>query len=161
MASRRYIWALDSDARVFDMEIKEVGLNMEISKIGLNLKKRAVIAIAGAFLLSVSGLALAEQSFIGGATILNLSAFQSNNGVCRAKIDKNVNTDGDAQLNCGNTSFVSFGCDGQNNPKSSGNTMFNLAQLAMVTGRKVNLYVEDTLTYNVNVCTVTFIAVNS
>ena len=127
--------------------------------------KRMVMMFARSILLGLAMLvslnASAAQSFIGGVTILNLAVFQENNGVCRAKIDKNVNTGGDTQLNCGSTQFVSFGCDGTNNPKTSGNSMFNLAQLAMVTGRKVNLYVEDTLTYNVNVCTVTFIAVNS
>lgn len=136
-------------------------MDMSVMGIRTRLWKRAINLLVGSFLLSLSGFALAEQSFIGAVTIKNLAVFQSNNGVCRAKIDKNVNTDGDAVLSCGSTSFVSFGCDGTNNPKAAGNSMFNIAQLAMVTGRKVNLYVEDTLTYNANVCTVTFIAVNN
>lgn len=116
------------------------------------MKVLSALAIAMTLTGTVSSLH-AETSLIENVAINSVRTSATGSfGGCFAQISKNVNTGGDDTLNCGSGTTVSFDCDGTNISKSAGQTSFSQAQLGMVAEKCVDLRVDDTKTYNVNVC---------
>lgn len=110
---------------------------------------------------AVSNTASAARSFVLGAKVIELRTYGAGKfGSCVAQINKNVNTDGDQTLSCGNARLVSFGCDGSaTNSKAEANAMFSNAQLALVTEAPVDVYINDAVKYNTTMCVAEFIYV--
>lgn len=65
-------------------------------------------------------------------------------GGCAAKVTPDAST---ILAGCG-SSYVSFSCSGDFNSKSTGTNKFNLAQLAFITGQRVELNINDTKLHN-------------
>ena len=97
--------------------------------------------------------ALAGESLIQNVRILSIRTYTGGDfGGCMATIDKNVNSEGNNTLTCGSGTAVSFDCDGTNVSKSAAAANFSQAQLGLVAGNYVDIRVDDSRTYNVNVC---------
>ena len=108
------------------------------------MKKHGLVMIAIASLCcSVS--TYAAKSYFSQVTIQKVRVHGSGFfGGCVAIIDKNVRTGGSVVLdNLCDASVITFDCKGTHIAKADANNMFALAQLAMVTGSKVDLYVDD------------------
>ena len=99
--------------------IKTIGLGISL---GLSLK-----AAAAGFVI--------ETTVVG--TLQDSSLF----GGCMARLGTNLQAAGYA---CTADPLVSFDCLGNIGTKSAGTTNFSAAQLAYVTGNKINIYVDDT-----------------
>lgn len=93
--------------------------------------------------LLASGETYAATAFIGGAKINRLMAHHEKFGLCMAQLNKKNNS-----LSC--SEWVTFDCNGEfdGNSKTAANNMFNLAQLALVTGKTVRVAVDDTKKIN-------------
>lgn len=116
--------------------------------------------VAGAICAFASS-ALATRSYITDATVKQIRVYGDGKfGGCTAILDVNVNDAGDKTLTCSAISHVSFDCEGTlGGGKAAAQNAFNLAQLAKVTGSKVNLYVDDGNPLNGSVCYSNFIVV--
>ena len=122
--------------------------------------RAAMLLAATVMLVSLSDTANATRSFISGARVVELRTYGAGQfGSCVAQINKNVNTEGDQALTCGNARLVSFACDGaKTNSKSEANAMYSNAQLAMVTDALVDIYVNDAQKYG-TMCVAEFLYV--
>lgn len=113
-----------------------------MSHIFTNAKWLAV-AVGAALVFSVEPV-FATKSFITGAQVTGTRYYADGfMGGCVAKIEGNVNTDGDAVLACAKTGLVAFDCVGTNWSKSIGQAMFQQAQLALVAARPMDFYLND------------------
>ena len=121
--------------------------------------KRVLSFAVLAALVTGQHTAYAARSFITSAKVIEVRNYGAGNfGSCVAQINRNVNTDGDQTLTCGNQFLVSFGCDGQSsNTRSEAQAMFSTAQLALVTGNVVDIYINDAERYNGTMCVGEFI----
>ena len=66
----------------------------------------------------------------------------------------------DNNLNCPDSSWVTFSCNGTHTSKSSAMRMLDSAQLAFAMGKRVTVWVDDSKTHN-NYCFVERIDVHS
>ncbi len=85
--------------------------------------------------------AAAAPAFVIETTIVGTLQDTNLFGGCMARLSTDVEAQG---ITCGSDPLVSFDCLGKVGSKSAGNTNFSGAQLAYVTGNKVNIYVDDT-----------------
>ena len=96
-------------------------------------------------------------SYISDAEVLNVRVYSDGRfGGCGAQISKNINTAGSNQLSCGKTTFISFDCEGAYVSKASGQSLFQMMQLAMVSNRLVDVVVDQTRVWNETTCTGTY-----
>ena len=102
-----------------------------------NLK--SFVAALGLALCSVG--AAAAPAFVIETTIIGTLQDTNLFGGCMARLSTDVEAQG---ITCGADPLVSFDCLGRVGSKSAGNANFSGAQLAYVTGNKVNIYVDDT-----------------
>ena len=102
-----------------------------------NLK--SFVAALGLDLCSVG--AATAPAFVIETTIIGTLQDTSLFGGCMARLSTDVEAQG---ITCGADPLVSFDCLGKVGSKSAGNTNFSGAQLAYVTGNKINIYVDDT-----------------
>lgn len=136
-----------------------VGMTGEMSKMSKVSMKSVLSSAMLASLVILPGTADAARSFITNARVIEVRNYGAGNfGSCVAQINRNVNTDGDQTLTCGNQFLVSFGCDGQSsNSRAEAQAMFSTAQLALVTGNVVDIYINDGERYNQTMCVGEFI----
>ena len=78
------------------------------------------------------------------ANVTRTALHEDNFGVCMAKVTPSPSDKG---LDC-KPGWVSFSCSGDFNSKEIGQQKFSAAQLALVTGDRVVIYVEDTRKHN-------------
>ena len=83
----------------------------------------------------------AAPGFVIETTIVGTLQDTNLFGGCMARLSTDVEAQG---ITCGTDPLVSFDCLGRVGSKSAGSTNFSGAQLAYVTGNKVNIYVDDT-----------------
>ena len=123
----------------------------------LTVRKALVVGAICVFASS----ALATRSYITNATVMQVRVYGDGKfGGCTAILDVNVNDAGDKTLNCSAGSHVSFDCEATlGGGKAAAQNAFNLAQLAKVTGSKINLYVDDANPLNGSVCYSNFVVV--
>lgn len=95
----------------------------------------------------------AATSKVTGVTLTQLKAASANFGECTIRVNKDINTDGTAALECPNSVVVSLGCDGGFHSKSAANNMFTTAQMALALGKTVTIWINDAKQYNESVCT--------
>ncbi len=124
---------------------------------------RQILAVATSLVVAsllMTQQAHATRSFITGAQVIEIRSYGAGQfGGCVAQINKNVNSDGDQVLTCGNQFLVGFGCDGtKSSSKSEAQNMLATAQLAMVTGSNVDVYVNDQERYG-TLCVAEFVYV--
>lgn len=100
---------------------------------------KPIFAAAGLTIYSL-GVA-AAPGFVIETTVIGTLQDASLFGGCMARLSTDLEAQGIA---CGTDPLVSFDCLGKVASKSAGNTNFSGAQLAYVTGNKINIYVDDT-----------------
>ena len=123
------------------------------------MKKLGVNLILLTALCSVVADSYAVRSYITGASITQVRVYGDGRfGECTAVLNVNVNNDGDQSLTCGKASQVSFDCLGdRGTSRSTAQNAFNIAQLAYVTGKVIDLYVDDTDQLSGSMCFSNFI----
>ena len=102
-------------------------------------KLKTTVAIAGLSIFSLG--ATGAPGFVIETTVIGTLQDANLFGGCMARLSTDLEAQGIA---CGADPLVSFDCLGKVASKSAGNTNFSGAQLAYVTGNKVNIYVDDT-----------------
>ena len=110
---------------------------------------RSLVAVAVSSLVFTL---LPVKSF-GATAVQNVAYVQrlisrgdGNFGNCMAQVSRVP-----AGLNCvgsGSQGFVTFDCSGDFDSKASGESRFSMAQLALVTGNKVQIYATDDNKHN-------------
>lgn len=96
--------------------------------------------LASGFALGSLGVT-AAPGFVIETTVIGTLQDATLFGGCMARLSTDLEALGIA---CGADPLVSFDCLGKVASKSAGNTNFSGAQLAYVTGNKINIYVDDT-----------------
>jgi len=117
------------------------------------MKKYLISLCALAVVLMPAVSTNAATSKVTGVTLTQLKAASANFGECTVRVNKDINTDGSAALECPNSVVVSLGCDGGFHSKGAANNMFTTAQMALVLGKTVTIWVNDAKQYNESVCT--------
>jgi len=103
-----------------------------------SIRKRLTLAI-GCCLFSASS--AAAPGFVIETTIIGTLQDSTLFGGCMARLSTDIQASG---FSCGADPLVSFDCLGKIASKGAGTTNFSAAQLAYVTGNKLNIYVDDT-----------------
>ena len=101
------------------------------------------LAILGCFLSMAAGSVVAAEAYHFG-TVRSLLVQEGRFGDCMALISPSP----DSSLATCKTDWVTFSCSGDFNSRSGGQNKFNQAQLAMVTGNRVLVVIEDTKLHN-------------
>ena len=99
------------------------------------------LVIIGSLLV---GEAMAGSAFLTGQVIRTVRSDDSVFGGCMAQLNVQIATTG---LDCPRD-YVTFSCSGDFVPKSNAATLFESAQLSLLTGRKVTMQVTDDLKHN-------------
>ena len=107
---------------------------------GFGLQARKILGV-GMLLAAVSGQGYAAPGFVIETKVVGTLNDAALFGGCMARLSTNLEAQGMA---CGADPLVSFDCLGKIGTKSAGTVSFQAAQLAYVTGNKVNIYVDDT-----------------
>jgi hypothetical protein len=97
--------------------------------------------------------ASAATSKVTGVTLTQLKAASANFGECTIRVNKDINTEGTANLECPNSVVVSLGCDGSFHSKGAAINMFSTAQMALALDKTVTIWINDQKQYNESVCT--------
>ena len=84
----------------------------------------------------------AAAGFVIETTVVGTLQSSDMFGGCMARLGTNLQAAG---FDCTADPLVSFDCSGKIGSKSAGSTNFSGAQLAYVTGNKINIYVDDTV----------------
>ena len=99
-------------------------------------------------LMTLSLLAIANVGFAAvekvNTNIVQVMSDGTRFGGCMANL---ADSPSDTGLDC-TTNWVSFSCSGDFNPKDVANRNFDMAQIALMTGARVALRVDDTLKHN-------------
>lgn len=103
----------------------------------------------GAILLIAGSLMVAQESFAAKGWVTNalITKVQASNdgkwGECMAFLTKR-----NSSLDCSN--WVTFDCAGdvEGNTKAAGNAKYNTAQLALVTGNRSQVFLNDSIKIN-------------
>lgn len=98
------------------------------------------VVVALGFTLGSLGVT-AAPGFVIETTVVGTLQDATLFGGCMARLSTDLEAQGIA---CGADPLVSFDCLGKVASKSAGTTNFSGAQLAYVTGNKINIYVDDT-----------------
>ena len=105
----------------------------------VKIGKKSVMNVFGAIAL-FSANAISAPGFVIETTVVGTLQDATLFGGCMARLSTNVEALGMA---CGADPLVSFDCLGKIGSKNAGNGNFSAAQLAYVTGNKLNIYVDD------------------
>ena len=100
----------------------------------------AVILVAGVLM---PGTAVAAKGWITNAKIIRTLVQHDRFGICMIKLSKANNN-----LSC--SDWVTFDCGGEleGNTRTAANLKFNTAQLAMATGNRVRVFLDDDIKIN-------------
>ena len=114
-----------------------------------NMLKCALVALLFALPLSAPGVAeTANFSANITRTLVTSETDADGNakfGGCMAYLDVSPSTQ---NLNCPGGNWVTFSCSGDHTSRSNAMRMLDSAQLAFVSGRRVRVYVDDTMKHN-------------
>ena len=111
--------------------------------------------LAGSLLLVTPAQAATEE--VVAEVRRTLTVADDRWGGCMVLLDSSPSEKG---LDCPDTAWVTFSCDGTYTSKSKALRMYDSAQLAFVTGRTVRVWVDDTKKHN-GYCFVSRIDVNA
>lgn len=108
------------------------------------LKKSLVSAV----ILALLGphLAFGDNNYLTGVTVNKLRTYQNSQfGGCVFGLSLNVNTEGGnpGGITCEKDRLVTADCAGRVRSKSDGLAMWEIAQIAFVTGKKIDINVTD------------------
>ena len=107
------------------------------------LVKFTAAALSMSVLLTMPAQAKTEQ--VVGEVRRTLAVADENFGGCMVMLSVSPSEEG---LNCPTGNWVTFSCTGTYTSKSNALRMYDSAQLAFVTGRRVVVWVDDTKKHN-------------